>query len=331
MQADKTTINDLSIFHSEEEQSVFHHLDFTTTIGGKDWLRYLLANPYSDLDKIQETQQMLRLIIQKEDQWPVIITNGTVMVVNKYYDSSIDEIPNDPSLVNGLYYKIAKSQDFSLIRFSVTHFINFTIGLKQIIDCFDNENNLKLLQGIIDRIKFLTDKPVIKKMMNWNQKKKLSINDYLTFGHFLRYQFKERALELADIYSKLDAYHSMAMASKKYRFCFPEIRKAQTPFINAKNLFHLLVATPVAYDVDLNQHQNFLFLTGANMAGKSTFIKAVGVSVYLAHVGMGVPAESLELSLFDGLLSNIQVEDNISRGESFFTMKCSGLKKQLIK
>lgn len=163
MQADKTTINDLSIFHSEEEQSVFHHLDFTTTIGGKDWLRYLLANPYSDLDKIQETQQMLRLIIQKEDQWPVIITNGTVMVVNKYYDSSIDEIPNDPSLVNGLYYKIAKSQDFSLIRFSVTHFINFTIGLKQIIDCFDNENNLKLLQGIIDRIKFLTDKPVIKK------------------------------------------------------------------------------------------------------------------------------------------------------------------------
>lgn len=168
-------------------------------------------------------------------------------------------------------------------------------------------------------------------MMNWNQKKKLSINDYLTFGHFLRYQFKERALELADIYSKLDAYHSMAMASKKYRFCFPEIRKAQTPFINAKNLFHLLVATPVAYDVDLNQRQNFLFLTGANMAGKSTFIKAVGVSVYLAHVGMGVPAESLELSLFDGLLSNIQVEDNISRGESFFTMKCSGLRKQLIK
>jgi DNA mismatch repair protein MutS len=54
------------------------------------------------------------------------------------------------------------------------------------------------------------------------------------------------------------------------------------------------------------------------MAGKSTFIKAVGVSAYLAHLGMGVPAKEMELSLLDGLLSNIQVVDNIIKGESFF-------------
>src|SRR3954465_305612 len=167
MQADKTTINDLSIFHREEEQSIFHHLDLTTTIGGKEWLRHLLANPYSDLEKIQETQQLLQLILKKEQQWPSVVTNGTVMVVHKYYDSAIDDIPNNPNLVNGLYYKIVKSQDFSLIRFSVTHFIDFTIGLKNIVDCFDNENNPKLLQVMIDRIKFLTDKPEIKTMMHW--------------------------------------------------------------------------------------------------------------------------------------------------------------------
>ncbi len=331
MQADKTTVNDLSIFHNEEEQSVFHHLDFTTTIGGKEWLRYLLANPYSDLEKIQETQQTLQLIIKNEEQWPAIITNGTVMVVQKFYDSSIDAIPNDPNLINSLYYKIIKSQDFSLIKFSVTHFIDFAIGLKQIIDCFDNENKPKLLQTIIDHIKFLTDKPVIKTMMNWNKKQKLSNQNYLTFGHYLRYHFKERALELADIYSRLDAYHSMAMATKKFRFCFPAIRKADSPFMSARAMYHILVAAPVAYDLELNQHKNFLFLTGANMAGKSTFIKAVGVSVYLAHVGMGVPAESFELSLFHGLLSNIQVEDNISRGESFFFNEVQRIKKTIDK
>ena len=64
--------------------------------------------------------------------------------------------------------------------------------------------------------------------------------------------------------------------------------------------------------------KNFLFLTGANMAGKSTYIKAVGVSIYLAHLGMGVPAKEMQLSQFHGLLSNIQVEDNIIKGESFF-------------
>ncbi len=331
MQADKTTINDLSIFDREEEQSVFHHLDFTTTIGGKDWLRHLLANPYSDLDKIQETQKLLKLILKKEDQWPSVITNGTVMVVHKYYDSPLDAIPNDPNIVNGLYYKIVKSQDFSLIKFSVTHFVDFTIGLKSIIDCFDNENNSKLLQVMVDRIKYLTDKPVIKTMMNWNRKQKLTTYNYLTFGHYLKYHFKDRAFELVEIYSRLDAYYSMAMASKKFKFCFPEIRKAQSPFINAKKLYHLLVPTPVAYDVDLNQHQNFLFLTGANMAGKSTFIKAVGVAIYLAHLGMGVPAETLELSLFDGLLSNIQVEDNISRGESYFFNEVQRIKKTINK
>lgn len=67
------------------------------------------------------------------------------------------------------------------------------------------------------------------------------------------------------------------------------------------------------------------------MAGKSTFIKAVGSSVFLAHIGMGVAAESMELSLFDGLLSNINVEDNISKGESFFYNEVQRIKNTIIK
>ena len=54
------------------------------------------------------------------------------------------------------------------------------------------------------------------------------------------------------------------------------------------------------------------------MAGKSTFIKAVGTAVFLAHIGMGVPAQSMQLSVFDGLLSNINVMDNLLKGESYF-------------
>jgi DNA mismatch repair ATPase MutS len=76
------------------------------------------------------------------------------------------------------------------------------------------------------------------------------------------------------------------------------------------------------------------------MAGKSTFIRAVGVSVFLAHLGMGVPAKEMRLSLFDGILSNINVVDNIARGESYFfnevqrirdtLTKISGKKKWLV-
>jgi DNA mismatch repair ATPase MutS len=331
MQADKTTVHDLSIFHVEEEQSVFHHLNFATTIGGKDWFRHMLANPHNDLDKITETQQTIRLIIQNEDKWPAMITNGTVMVVGKFYDSSIEDIPRDPNLVGALFYKITNAPDYSLIKFSVTHFIDFTKGLQQIISCFSSEKNPRLLQQMIDRIKMLTESPVIKTMIGWNKQKTLSPVNYLTFAHYLRYDFKAKALELIELYSRLDAFYSMAMACKKYGLCFPEIKKTPSPYIKATNLYHLLVQTPVAYDVELNQHGNFLFLTGANMAGKSTFIKGVGISVYLAHVGMGVPAETCELSLFDGLLSNIQVEDNIARGESYFFNEVQRIKKTIDK
>jgi DNA mismatch repair ATPase MutS len=105
----------------------------------------------------------------------------------------------------------------------------------------------------------------------------------------------------------------------------------RSPFIDANQLYHPLVNTPVAYDLLLDQQANFLFLTGANMAGKSTFIKAVGVAVYLAHLGMGVPAQRFECSLFDGLLSNIQVEDNISRGESYFYNEVQRIRKTIEK
>ena len=74
----------------------------------------------------------------------------------------------------------------------------------------------------------------------------------------------------------------------------------------------------MSYDLELNPDHNFLFLTGANMAGKSTLIKSVGSAVFLAHLGMGVPAEKMTLTLFDGLLTNINVVDNIAKGESYF-------------
>jgi DNA mismatch repair ATPase MutS len=65
------------------------------------------------------------------------------------------------------------------------------------------------------------------------------------------------------------------------------------------------------------------------MAGKSTFIKAIGIAAYLAHLGMGIPAKKVEMSFFDGLLSNIQVVDNIIKGESFFFNEVQRIKKTI--
>ena len=67
------------------------------------------------------------------------------------------------------------------------------------------------------------------------------------------------------------------------------------------------------------------------MAGKSTFIRSVGVAVYLAHLGMGVPAKQFRLSLFEGILSNINVSDNMTRGESYFFNEVQRIKNTILK
>jgi len=67
------------------------------------------------------------------------------------------------------------------------------------------------------------------------------------------------------------------------------------------------------------------------MAGKSTLIKAVGSAVFLAHLGMGVPAGHMKLSLFDGLLTNINVADNIAKGESYFFNEVQRIKNTIYK
>jgi len=136
---------------------------------------------------------------------------------------------------------------------------------------------------------------------------------------------------MIDIFSRLDAWYSMAVAVKTYNLSFPEFAEQQTPLVDAKGLYHILLPKPVPYDLQMNPEHNFLFLTGANMAGKSTLIKAVGSAVFLAHIGMGVPAQKMKLTLFDGLLSNINVVDNIAKGESFFFNEVQRIKNTIEK
>jgi DNA mismatch repair protein MutS len=317
MQVDKTTLADLSIFHSEEEQSVFHHLNFTQTNGGREQLRFLLNHPFQSIAAIQDTQQTIRCLMEVADNWPAYITNGTVMMIEKFYDSQVSHAPAKPNKIEAMLYKMLNPHDFSLMRYSVEHVIDFTKGLQQIVSLLEGTALSKELSIRLSRMSMMLNKPMVQEIITAD-KKQLSLTEILMYSSFIRNGYKNSAFELIDIYNILDAYLSLAVACRKYNFAFPVFTQSSEPFLQAEDLYHPLLETPVAYNVDLAKEKNFLFLTGANMAGKSTFIKAVGVSTYLAHIGMGVPAASMQLSFFDGLLSNIQVVDNIIKGESFF-------------
>ena len=187
------------------------------------------------------------------------------------------------------------------------------------------------LQVMLERIHRLLSREEVQRLLKKNAQQELPATTVLAEGFFLRENFKGACNELIEIYSQLDAFYSMVIAGINYHFNFPNLFDSKQPQFSAIQLYHPLVATPVSYDISLTEQQNFLFLTGANMSGKSTFIKAIGVAVYLAHVGMGVPAQSMELSLYDGLLSNIQVADNIIKGESYFFNEVQRVRKTIEK
>ncbi|HTN06020.1 MutS-related protein [Agriterribacter sp.] len=330
MQIDKTTYNDLSVFNAEEAFSVFHKLNFTRTTGGKEWLRHMMREPFDTLHKIQDTQNIIRLMVSRLDEWPVSITNGTMIMMERFYDTPLDPIPHSTDFFSTRLYKILHSADYGLTRYSVTHFRDFIAGMQQLAVLIDAPQAPAKLQMFASRIRSLLLHQQLQELLKKKPGESFSIKENLYYGHFLKAAFKTRFSELTEMFYQLDAWYSMAMAVQQYRLTFPEFVDSDEPFIKADKLYHILLPQPVSYNIALSPQSNFLFLTGANMAGKSTFIKSLGVAAYLAHLGMGVPAEKLRLSLFDGILSNINVEDNIVKGESYFFNEVQRIKKTIL-
>lgn len=331
MQIDKISFNDISIFHDEEEFSIFHKLNFTRTVGGKDWLRKFFTEPHNDISKILGTQRILRTLIDHTDDWPNEITNGTIIMMDRFLDYPVDAIPQNPNAFNAFTYKLIHAEDYSMVKFSVKHFADFYRGIKKLATHFESIELPNYFRIYIDRILQLLKEEPLRKLSETTAKDKFSPVQNLYFGHYLRGRYKTDSLELINIFSRLDAWFSMAVAVKTFHLSFPEFIESDRPSIEAKGLYHILLPQPVAYDIELNQQHNFIFLTGANMAGKSTLIKSVGSSVFLAHIGMGVPAQRMKLTLFDGLLSNINVVDNIAKGESFFFNEVQRIKNTIEK
>ena len=331
MQIDKISFNDISIFHPEEEFSIFHKLNFTRTVGGKEWLRKFFSEPHSDINRIIGTQKVIRTFMEHVKDWPAGISNGTILVMEKFMDYALDPISENNASFNNMLYKWLHSEDYSMVKYSVGHFGDFYRGLRSIDELLDGLDLPPSIKLYTEQISRALKEPALDKLSRTEPGEKFSLRQNLYFGYYLRGPYRTNTLELIDIYSRLDAWYSMAVAMRTYQLSFPEFVEQETPLVEAEKLYHILIPKPVPYDLKMDPAHNFLFLTGANMAGKSTLIKSIGSAVFLAHIGMGVPAETMKLTLFDGLISNINVVDNIAKGESYFFNEVQRIKKTIEK
>ena len=108
---------------------------------------------------------------------------------------------------------------------------------------------------------------------------------------------------------------SIAAATHEHGWSYPR----PGPRLSVTGLFHpFLGQSAVRNDLQLGDDVRICFVTGPNMAGKSTFLKAVATATLLAHCGCGVPASAMEFPVVGTLFLSVQMTDNLRAGESFY-------------
>jgi DNA mismatch repair protein MutS len=146
----------------------------------------------------------------------------------------------------------------------------------------------------------------------------ISVKSLAFYDHLLKGVLHEKLERLCSFMYELDVYIAVSAVARSRNFSYARAFPPEANILSATGLYHPGIKGAVGNAISLNYDRNVLFLTGANMAGKSTWMKCVGVAMYLAHMGFPVAAGHLDFSVREGLYSSINVADNIGLGYSHF-------------
>lgn len=140
---------------------------------------------------------------------------------------------------------------------------------------------------------------------------------FVQFTNLLKNKMGEQINKLINFIAFLDVYIAVGCVAKENDFCYAVASESDDIICKIVDLRHPLLKDAISNTIEFGE-QNLLFLTGANMAGKSTLMKSAGIAVYLAHCGLPVAAAGMSFSILDGLYTSINVPDNIGLGYSHF-------------
>ena len=130
----------------------------------------------------------------------------------------------------------------------------------------------------------------------------------------------------ADLISKIDIFSSLAYLSVNNRYVRPKISDSFT--LEIKNGRHPVVEELISNDnqfisndTSLNEKEFLSIITGPNMAGKSTYLRQIGLIIIMAQIGSFVPADYAKVGIVDRLFTRVGASDNLAEGESTFLVE----------
>lgn len=319
--ADKQTLDDLNIAGKYKNNSVFSIFNHTVTRRGEQNLEIMFLTPLSDAGAINKRSDIFKYFHHAGLTFPV--ERKQFDIVEHYLSQTVH--PN--FIVAGLetcrkkfLNYIGADTEYPLIEQGISSATGFLRQLEHFYTNLAKSKDSSPYKEQIEEMLRILHHTKLNCFLEKKTNDTHTLSKVIRYDHLFRGVCQEEIKKILQILYDLDVYITVAKIAGEKKFCYVKAH----PMINGQNtmvitnVYHPQIPGAIANSVRIDHEHNVVFLTGANMAGKSTFMKSFGIAVYLAHMGFPVAAESMEFSVQDGIYTSINVPDNLNMGFSHF-------------
>ena len=284
-------------------------------------------NFYKQIETLDSLYELLNNSLNETP--PVGLKEG--YLIKDGYNSELEELK---SLRSGGKDFISK---FELEEKERTGIKNLKIGFNKVFGYFIevSKSNLNLItpemgyirkQTIANGERFITPLLKEKEDLILTSEEKIIELEYNLFIE-IRDKVKEyipNLQEISKVISEIDVIQSFALISEKYNYVRPTLNdKHEIKVIDSRHpvVEKVIKDSYVENDIVMDKNTNILLITGPNMAGKSTYMRQLGIITIMAQIGCFVPAKEANLPIFDKIFTRIGASDDLVSGESTFMVE----------
>jgi len=308
------------------DSDILPFFDYTDNPRAKQCLLGLLKIPLATTALLEERQQIIQGFI---NNWAVLGDFGyrtlDYQEVRQYFSSlSFEALPTGAAALRRvvrLHFSEAARRQLHSSQVQTVLFLEKLqrLYLRPLNKSVFPNDFTEQLRWALDFLRKLDLDSLLVKIRD----DEFSTTQSLRFANLLNGLGEEACAKFWQFLALFEAYWSIARGMLKHGFTFPKVGGED---FRLEQFYHPAVAEVVKNSLLLLPHERVVVLTGPNMSGKSTLLKAIGLCVYLAHVGIGVPAARCEIPFFQTLVVVINSADNLQAGYSHFMTEIKTLK-----
>lgn len=317
---DKQTLEDLNIFGKHGGDSVYNIFNRCTTRGGAAILEEMFRYPLSDDTAINRRCGIIQFFADAALAFPF---QSPLFDAAEPYMANTDE-RTKLSVTKKLSDIIAVDVETQQIYKGVHALVELFKGVQAFVTGLQiTEDHFYAADKAA--ISAILAEPVFTPLIE--SRGKLTHTTIAGFDVLLRFRNRELIQKLLRHVYYLDVYLSIARVAKERGFVFPKALPREQHSVLLEGVYHPQVKNAVPNHLSITPESNVIFLTGANMAGKSTFMKSLSIAMFLAHMGFPVAARKMEFSVLDGIYTTINLPDDLGMGASHFYAEVLRVKK----